>query len=156
MSAYEDKFNHDDKKSIELLKQAYRMEDPHAAYCLGQNYKDGDLGLEKDLETAKAYFYKTIEFVKDPNSIYAKDADSARIKLREIEEELLSYHPNATAYLTKMQELTDGSKSPEWRISESKKLLDELFASSKAKVMVVGSNGTTIVNTETAEDYLLY
>lgn len=156
MSAYEDKFNHDDKKSIELLKQAFNMENPHAAYCLGISYKDGDSGLKKDLETAKAYFYKTIEFVKAPNSIYAKDADSARVKLREIEEELLSYHPNATAYLTKMQELTDGSKSPEWRINESKKLLDELFASSKAKVMVVGSNGTTIVNTETAEDYLLY
>lgn len=156
MSAYEDKFNHDDKKSIELLEQAFNMENPHAAYSLGISYKNGDSGLEKDLETAKAYFYKTIEFVKDPNSIYAKDADSARVKLREIEEELLSYHPNATAYLTKMQELTDGSKSPEWRISESKKLLDELFASSKAKVMVVGSNGTTIVNTETAEDYLLY
>ena len=156
MSAYEDKFNHDDKKSIELLKQAYRMEDPYAAYCLGISYKDGDSKLEKDLETAKAYFYKTIEFVKDPNSIYAKDADSARVKLREIEEELLSYHPNASSYLTKMQELTDGSKSPEWRINESKKLLDELFASPKAKVMVVGSNGTTIVNTETAEDYLLY
>lgn len=156
MAAYEDKFNHDDKKSIELLKQAYHMEDPHAAYCLGLNYKDGDLGLKKDLETAKAYFYKTIEFIKDPNSIYAQDADSARVKLREIEEELLSYHPNAPSYLTKMQELTDGSKSPEWRINESKKLLDELFASSKAKVMVVGSNGTTIVNTETAENYLLY
>lgn len=156
MAAYEDKFNHDYKKSIELQKQAFNMENPYAAYSLGMSYKDGDSGLEKDLETAKAYFYKTIEFVKDPNSIYAKDADSARVKLREIEEELLSYHPNAPSYLTKMQELTDGSKSPEWRISESKKLLDELFASSKAKVMVVGSNGTTIVNTETAEDYLLY
>lgn len=156
MAAYEDKFNHDYKKSIELQKQAFNMENPYAAYSLGMSYKDGDSGLEKDLETAKAYFYKTIEFVKDPNSIYAKDADSARVKLREIEEELLSYHPNASSYLTKMQELTDGSKSPEWRISESKKLLDELFASSKAKVMVVGSNGTTIVNTETAEDYLLY
>ena len=156
MAAYEDKFNHDYKKSIELQKQAFNMENPYAAYSLGMSYKDGDSGLEKDLETAKAYFYKTIEFVKDPNSIYAKDADSARVKLREIEEELLSYHPNASSYLTKMQELTDGSKSPEWRINESKKLLDELFASSKAKVMVVGSNGTTIVNTETAEDYLLY
>lgn len=156
MSAYEDKFNHDDKKSIELLKWAYSMKNPYAAYSLGLAYKDGDSGLEKDLETAKFYFDMTIEFVDDPNSIYAKDADSARVKIREIEEELLSYHPNATAYLTKMQELTDGSKSPEWRISESKKLLDELFASSKAKVMVVGSNGTTIVNTETAEDYLLY
>lgn len=156
MAAHEDKFNHDDKKGIELLKQAYRMEDPHAAYCLGLNYKDGDLGLEKDLETAKAYFYKTIEFVKGPNSIYAQDADSARVKIREIEEELLSFHPNAPSYLTKMQELTDSSKSPDWRINESNKLLDELFASPKAKVMVVGSNGTTIVNTETAEDYLLY
>lgn len=156
MAAHEDKFNHDDKKGIELLNQAYRMEDPHAAYCLGLNYKDGDLGLEKDLETAKAYFYNTIEFVKDPNSIYAQDADSARVKIREIEEELLSFHPNAPSYLTKMQELTDGSKSPDWRINESNKLLDELFASPKAKVMVVGSNGTTIVNTETAEDYLLY
>lgn len=156
MAAHEDKFNHDDKKGIELLKQAYRMEDPHAAYCLGLNYKDGNLGLEKDLETAKAYFYKTIEFVKGPNSIYAQDADSARVKIREIEEELLSFHPNAPSYLTKMQELTDSSKSPDWRINESNKLLDELFASPKAKVMVVGSNGTTIVNTETAEDYLLY
>lgn len=156
MAAHEEKFNHDDKKGIELLKQAYRMEDPHAAYCLGLNYKDGDLGLEKDLETAKAYFYKTIEFVKDPNSIYAQDADSAKIKIREIEEELLSFHPNAPSYLTKMQSLTDSSKSPDWRINESNKLLDELFASPKAKVMVVGSNGTTIVNTETAEDYLLY
>ena len=156
MSAYEDKFNHDDKKSIELLKQAYSMKNPYAAYSLGLAYKNGDSGLEKDLETAKFYFDMTIEFVDDSNSIYAKDADSARVKLREIEEEQLSYHPNAPSYLTKMQELTDGSKSPEWRISESKKLLDELFASSKAKVMVVGSNGTTIVNTETAEDYLLY
>lgn len=156
MAAYEEKFNHDYKKSIELQKQAFNMENPYAAYSLGMSYKNGDTGLEKDLETAKAYFYKTIEFVKDPNSLYARDADSARIKLREIEEELLSYHPNAPSYLTKMQELTDGSKSPEWRINESKKLLDELFASSKAKVMVVGSNGTTIVNTETAEDYLLY
>ena len=156
MAAYEEKFNHDYKKSIELQKQAFNMENPYAAYSLGMSYKNGDTGLEKDLETAKAYFYKTIEFVKDPNSLYARDADSARVKLREIEEELLSYHPNSPSYLTKMQELTDGSKSPEWRISESKKLLDELFASSKAKVMVVGSNGTTIVNTETAEDYLLY
>lgn len=132
------------------------MENSYAAYYLGLDYKDGDLGLEKDLETAKAYFYKTIEFIKDPNSLYAIYADSARVKLREIEEEQLSYHPNAPSYLTKMQELTDGSKSPEWRINESKKLLDELFASSKAKVMVLGNNGTTIVNTETAEDYLLY
>lgn len=156
MAAYEEKFNHDYKKSIELQKKAFNMENPYAAYSLGMSYKNGDTGLEKDLETAKAYFYKTIEFIKDSNSLYAQYADSARVKLREIEEELLSYHPNATAYLTKMQELTDGSKSPEWRINESKKLLDELFASSKAKVMVVGSNGTTIVNTETAEDYLLY
>lgn len=129
---------------------------PYAAYSLGLAYKDGDSGLEKDLETAKFYFDMTIEFVKDPNSIYAKDADSARVKIREIEEELLSFHPNAPSYLTKMQELTDSSKSPDWRINESNKLLDELFASPKAKVMVVGSNGTTIVNTETAEDYLLY
>ena len=156
MAAYEEKFNHDYKKSIELQKKAFNMENPYAAYSLGMSYKNGDTGLEKDLETAKAYFYKTIEFIKDSNSLYAQYADSARVKLREIEEELLSYHPNATAYLTKMQELTDGSKSPEWRINESKKLLNELFASSKAKVMVVGSNGTTIVNTETAEDYLLY
>ena len=156
MAAYEEKFNHDYKKSIELQKKAFNMENPYAAYSLGMSYKNGDTGLEKDLETAKAYFYKTIEFIKDSNSLYAQYADSARVKLREIEEELLSYHPNASSYLTKMQELTDGSKSPEWRISESKKLLDELFASSKAKVMVVGSNGTTIVNTETAEDYLLY
>lgn len=156
MAAHVDKFNHDDKKCIELLKQAYSMKNPYAAYSLGLAYKDGDSGLEKDLETAKFYFDMTIEFVKDPNSIYAKDADSARVKIREIEEELLSFHPNAPSYLTKMQELTDSSKSPDWRINESNKLLDELFASPKAKVMVVGSNGTTIVNTETAEDYLLY
>lgn len=101
MAAYEEKFNHDYKKSIELQKKAFNMENPYAAYSLGISYKNGDSGLEKDLETAKAYFYKTIEFVKAPNSLYAQYADSARVKLREIEEELLSYHPNAPSYLTK-------------------------------------------------------
>lgn len=57
--------------------------------------------------------------------------------------------------ITRLNKVLDASVSEDDRITQSELLLAELFASPKAVVKTVGSNGTTIVSTETAEDFML-
>ena len=55
----------------------------------------------------------------------------------------------------KLNEILDKSISEDERITKSETLLADIFASPKAVVKTVGSNGKTVVSTETAEDFLL-
>ena len=58
-------------------------------------------------------------------------------------------------YMTRLNAVVDGSNSEDLRIELSQTVLTEVFASPKAVVKTVGSNGQTVVATETAEDFLL-
>ena len=84
----------------------------------------------------------------------------AKLRLRQIEAAsvngTLADSPEpSTSYMTQLDVLSDQVLSPDERIAESERLLPLLFASSDAVVKIIGSNGTTIVATETAADFLM-
>ena len=43
-------------KGIELLKEAAKLGDVHAHYCLGFAYDEGDFGLKKDMNLAVNHY----------------------------------------------------------------------------------------------------
>lgn len=158
LANYEQDIKKDKKKSFECLLKAYDMKCPTGAYFIGGAYRIGDYGAEINLDKAKFYFNKTLEFMPDySGTIYDIYADSARIYLKQIDEIILAetpYTSTAETYINNLEQLTNTSKTPECRIEEIEKV-SKLFASDEAIIKIVGNNGTTIVSTETSNDFLL-
>ena len=94
LANYEQDIKKDKKKSFECLLKAYDMKCPTGAYFIGEAYRIGDYGAEINLDKAKFYFNKTLEFMPDySGTIYDIYADSARIYLKQIEEIMLAETP---------------------------------------------------------------
>ena len=62
---------------------------------------------------------------------------------------------SAVSPIARLNQVFDKTLGEDARIEQSQKALAEVFASPKAIVKTVGSNGKTIVSTETAEDFML-
>lgn len=158
LANYEQDIKKDKKKSFECLLKAYDMKCPTGAYFIGEAYRIGDYGAEINLDKAKFYFNKTLEFMPDySGTIYDIYADSARIYLKQIEEIMLAetpYTSTGETYINNLEQLTNTSKTLECRIEEIENV-SKLFASDEAVIKIVGNNGTTIVSTETSNDFLL-
>ena len=161
MGEYEAEANHDYKKEMELYLKAFDMKDASAALFIGEIYLEGKHDYAKDFEKAKYYLSKVEEFLQvqfSPSG--ANLIAEARSGLDKINSALTNGAIAASSesiinYMTQLDVLTNMALSLDERISESEKLLSLLFASPDAVVKTVGSNGTTIVATETAADFLM-
>lgn len=161
MAEYETEVNKDYKKEMELYLKAFEMKEPAAAFAIGDIYYRGDHGRQKSLEKARYYFIQAIELEKALPSMTGNNilADAKQM-IEKIDKEMGGQSPSAqptapTTYLSELDAVSDPSVSPEERIANSEKLLAKLFSSPNAVVKTVGSNGTTIVSTETASDFLM-
>lgn len=161
LAEYEAEVNHDYKKEMDLYLKAIDMKEASAALEVGKIYLEGRHGHVKDLEKAKFYLSMVEEFLQVQFSPSGVDLIAeAKLRLGQIEAAsvngTLADSPEpSTRYMTQLDVLSDQVLSPDERIAESERLLPLLFASSDAVVKIIGSNGTTIVATETAADFLM-
>ena len=127
---------------------------------LSDIYKDG-LGCEKDLNKAKEMIEAAIAFVelKYGGEVANDDFDDiVRLKKKKNAiDSLITAEggTNAVSPIARLNQVLVNTLGEDARIEQSQKALAEVFASPKAIVKTVGSNGKTIVSTETAEDFML-
>lgn len=155
------KFRHDYKSAranfIQGMKNEWDYECPEG---LSDLYRDG-LGVKKSLKRASDYMETTITLWKGANpmsDINESDEGKRLLKKKDEVDSLLALEQNAPSEVSavgKLNDVLDASISDDDRITLSQQLLTELFASPKAVVRTIGSNGTTVVATETAEDFML-
>lgn len=90
-------------------------------------------------------------------SIMVKEAtaESEQVPYHEPENTAVDNGSEDTDNITLLTAIGNESLSVEERIKLQEKSLKTLFNNPKVKVEIVGSNGTTIVATETAEDFVL-
>lgn len=148
-------------KALEYYHVGIEKEKDWNCYLgLSDMYKDGK-GVERDLRKARKLMDTAMERYKLISEEQYADMDPiwAEIKSKSAElDRLIAAGGNAVATSTSVSSLNailSASLTEEQRIEQSKTLLGELFASPKAVVKTVGSNGTTVVATQTAEDFML-
>lgn len=119
--------------------------------------KDG-LGCEKNLELAKKYIDLAIGYYKLDNDPDENNATLKRLMEKETELERLIAEGGEDAVassIARLNQVIDAEMGEDERVTLSQELLSVVFTSPKAVVKTVGSNGKTIVSTETAEDFML-
>lgn len=147
------------KNALKYYRMGYKIEqDWHCCEAISNLYRQG-LGVDKDLKAAKSWISLAVAIKKlysgdDDSNIEYKGLLSQQAEI----DSLIALGGTAeatTSHIARLNGLLDASVSEDDRITQSELLLTELFASPKAVVKTVGSNGTTIVSTETAEDFML-
>lgn len=139
------------KKELELYLKAFEMQSSQGAFALGVLYFDGE-HVEKDLKKAEWYFEQAIAFA-EAQQFGFEDIDPSKEYIEKIHAEVSG--STQSGYMNVLQSIADISKSPDVRITESDKALSELFESPDVVVKTVGSNGSTVVSTEKAGDFLM-
>ncbi len=148
--------------AIELYNEGIKERDFICYKGLANMYVQG-LGVRRNLNRAKDLMKKSIAAYTLNYSVsqFSEEGDESDLtKLKEYASYIdgLIAEEGAAAPQTesaKLNEILDSALSADERIDLSQTLLSELFASPKAVVKTVGSNGTTVVSTETAEDFML-
>lgn len=145
-------------KAVDYFRQGYAMNQPYGAIGLGEMYLEG-LGVPQSIDKAMELANKGIELAKiEGRDDLIKDAEDLldKCKLALANGGVVPDESSASVSVADMLNHIVDNRSPvDNRISLSEKALNELFASPKAVVKTVGSNGKTVVATETAEDFLL-
>ena len=154
------------KEHYHNYKMAYKFymegikndKDPKCCERLSDLYKDG-LGVKKNLKLAKSYLSFAVRYYKE---LGFKDTDedvvSAKNRIKKLEQQIAALEGNqaaAASIATQLNNVLDNSVSEDERITLSQNALTEIFVSPQAVVKTVGTNGKTIVSTETAEDFML-
>ncbi|MBP3285902.1 MAG: hypothetical protein J6M15_03055 [Prevotella sp.] len=121
-------------------------------------YRHGD-GCKKDLSRSLTLIKAAISYLQLNVDLSENTEEFKRLKDEETELERLLAAEGSTDFaenaMTQLNQVLDIKTSEDGRITLSQNVLSEVFASPKAVVKTVGSNGKTIVSTETAEDFLL-
>ena len=151
---------HNYKQALKYYSEGRKERDYLSYEGLSDMYKEG-IGCEKNLKFAKEYIRLAMANYKSDFG-YDEINPSAKMKLlmekkNEIDR-LIAAGGDANApasSMTQLNQVLDNKTSEDERITLSQNVLSEVFASPKAVVKTVGSNGKTIVSTETAEDFLL-
>ena len=159
MGEIEEKNRKNYQKAMEYYKQCYKV-DYYWKSCeaISDLYRQG-LGTDVNLEKAKSWISLAASMRKLHKINDVDDEEYNRLVRKEAEVDNLIARGGAavavSSPITRLNGLLDASVSEDDRITQSELLLTELFASPKAVVKTVGSNGTTVVATETAEDFML-
>lgn len=161
-------FRHDDTSAMKYYKLGRKDGDYVCSEAISDMLKDGRLGGMKlktdNLTAARTYIREAHANYKWYRTLYADQIDSTLISLKEKEAVLDSLialrdsNGNGASEVTPIAQLNtilDTAQDEDSRILLSETLLSELFATPKAVVKTVGTNGQTVVSTETAEDFLL-
>lgn len=160
----EGEFNHNYDKEKEYYLRAFEMRYPDAAMSLAECYLDGEHGFEKDPAKALYYLEKTQVFCNELGWSIESYPDYEKYVARAKQEMNENLHHNTQIsdqrnseekYISELDILSDQNISLELRISEAERLLSVLFESSSSVVKTVGSNGTTVIATETAIDFMM-
>lgn len=146
-------------KALAYYQQAYNMNFSAGAYGLGELYLDG-LGVPRDVDKAIEYANKAMEFAKaDGREDWVEEGQKLLDRCNEVRAnggvESSDFVSTPCPGADELNQIVNHNLSADKRIALSEKCLKKIFASPKAIVKTVGSNGTTIVSTETAEDFLL-
>ena len=141
------------------------MREAFDSYCcerLSDFYLEG-FEFDKNLREAYNYINKAMNYLKRENPVYYDEGNPSQtlkrlMNKKKVIEDLLTKEGDSSPFMdpiSKLNQILKPTVTEEQRISFSRLLLDEVFASPKAVVKTVGSNGKTIVSTETAEDFIL-
>ena len=153
---------HNYKQALRYYEKG-RVEQDYLCYTgLYEMYKEG-LGVEKDLVKAEKFIKLAISNYTSDFGVDEKNPDQTLkelMKKRDDINRLIAGESGgatdiAASPIARLNQLLDGTLAEDDRIDQSQTLLKEVFASPKAVVKTVGSNGKTIVSTETAEDFML-
>ena len=154
-------YRHNYQQALKYYREGQVEYDYECYEGLSDMYKEG-LGCDKNLKAAQSYMELAIGYYKQNFDITEDDPTSTLKNLMdkrdEINKLIASGDNSVTAAsnpITQLNQLLDNSISEDERITKSETLLADIFASPKAVVKTVGSNGKTVVSTETAEDFLL-
>ncbi len=152
---------HDYKQAKKWYDTGRRLE-KHYSCSAGESvlYENG-WGVKKDLKLAKKLMNLAVQqyVVYELSGVEEDDKELIRLRAEEARlDSLIALEGSGSPsvdYMTRLNAVVDGSNSEDLRIELSQTVLTEVFASPKAVVKTVGSNGQTVVATETAEDFLL-
>ena len=152
---------HDYKQALKWYNSGRRYDkDYSCSEGLSVLYENG-WGVKKDLKLAKKLMNLAVQqyVVYELNGVEEEDKELIRLRAEEARlDSLIALEGSGSPsvdYMTRLNAVVDGSNSEDLRIELSQTVLTEVFASPKAVVTTVGSNGQTVVATETAEDFLL-
>ena len=132
----------------------YDLQDCYLLEKIAEMYLGG-YGTQRDVAQAVSYY--ELAFIGCRRH---GDEDNA-MRYFKIIEKLKSENPSIVTGATvnslamKLTEIADINKSPDARLDLSQEMLENEFATAKAVVEQVGTNGTTVVARLTAEDFLL-
>ena len=140
------------------------MREAFDSYCcerLSDFYLEG-FEFDKNLREAYNYINKAMYYLKRESPVsYDESNPTQNLKRlmdkKKVIEDLLAKEgiSSAVSPIARLNQVFDKTLGEDARIEQSQKALAEVFASPKAIVKTVGSNGKTIVSTETAEDFML-
>ena len=154
LGGIEAEYFHKYELAYEHYKLAMEENDLQGYIGMGELFENG-LGVKRNLKMAKECYETAIIAAKrsNLNSVVPEiEKYVARV------DSLIALESGNSAdnkMILTLNELTNQKFSADARINKSQKLLKEIFAGPKAVVKTVGSNGKTVVSTETAEDFLL-
>lgn len=159
-------FNHNYEKEKEYYLRAFEMRYPDAAISLAEYHLEGEHGFEKNPAKALYYLEQMLVFCNEqgfspienfyPN--YEKDVARAKQELGRSTTDNMQVsdqHHLMEEYILELDTLSDLNISPDLRISQAERLLSQLFESPSVVVKTVGNNGTTVIATETANDFMM-
>lgn len=158
MGMIEQEYRKNYKNAMKYYRMGYKADrDWMCCEAISDLYRDG-LGTDVNLKAAKDWIglaaaMRKLYLADEMDEIYQ------RLVRKEAEvDSLIALGGSAEPQLSpiaRLNKMLDASVSEDDRIVQSEMLLGELFASPKAVVRTVGSNGQTVVATETAEDFML-
>lgn len=162
----EGQFNNNYEKEKEYYLRAFKLRYPDAAVSLAEYHLSGEHSFEKDPAKALYYLEQTQIFCNELGMLpvekfypdYEKYVAHAKQEIggnSSYNPSVSNFHDSIEEHIPEFDALSDPAITPESRISEAEKLLSEIFESSSAVVKTVGSNGTTIIATETASDFIM-
>lgn len=141
------------KEAIEYYKMANDLGDMNSPAILAGLYAEGK-GVERDVATAIKYYEISCSRIIAHGG-RERDIAEYKERIRKLREENPGLADDGSYVAGLLAGVADSSRQPDERISLSEKVLADVFASPKAVVEIVGTNGATVVAKKTAEDYLL-
>lgn len=166
LGVIERKYRHNNAKAFEYYNQGKKRNEYESEFELADMYMKGD-GCARDLNAAKECIQKSFDdYVAtcrpiddltnvDTTDVLNQELRNIMRKRDEINRLIASGDVQSQPeYINQLNALL-ANTSTEGKIALSDKLLKSVFASPQAVVKTVAANGTTIVSTETAEDFML-
>lgn len=144
------------KKAYDYYRQAHEMKLYAGSMELAEMYLEG-LGMQKDIDKAIEYADSAMVYAKFEDCEWAVDELWQKCHAARTNGDVVQQAPSSpdTPDISGLLQIANTNLSADNRIALSEEMQEKLFASSKAIVKTIGSNGNTVVSTETAEDFML-